>query len=299
MDRKPPAAIRRALRKEVGFGCPVGGCNSPYLSYHHFDPPWEEQEHHNIDGMIALCLPHHKEADVGAFTQSQLRQFKLLDQRQLNQRIRGRFNWKREDLLIVAGSNFFIGSPTILETSTRKLIWFAQNEDGFSTINMDLYSSRGQLVFSMRDNDWITIPTLDDLICPPSARSLKVRSRSHNVSLDLEFTNRSYEDLDKYLVGLFRPVKEMLINNPLPDPLRETFPELPPRNPDDEIRGWINVAKEYAQQKLSGESITVCVVNVRITYPVPLLLSPTRLEINGQMRFTGSYLGDSTVLRIQ
>ena len=57
--------------------CPVDGCCSPYLTYHHFDPPWAEQRQHKVGGMIALCLQHHKEADGGAFTTEQLRRLKM------------------------------------------------------------------------------------------------------------------------------------------------------------------------------------------------------------------------------
>jgi len=76
MDRTPPVEVRRALRREVGFGCPVSGCANPYLEYHHFDPPWRTHEHHDPLGMIALCAEHHKKADAGAFTLSQLRALK-------------------------------------------------------------------------------------------------------------------------------------------------------------------------------------------------------------------------------
>jgi hypothetical protein len=59
--------IRMALAEEVGFGCPVEGCGSPYLSWHHFDPPWSERQQHEPQGMIALCRTHHDMADVGTF----------------------------------------------------------------------------------------------------------------------------------------------------------------------------------------------------------------------------------------
>lgn len=77
MNRTPPARIRERLRREVGFGCPVKGCGSPYLTWHHFDPPWSKHEHHEPNGMIALCREHHDQADAGAFTKDQLRAFKV------------------------------------------------------------------------------------------------------------------------------------------------------------------------------------------------------------------------------
>lgn len=52
MNRTPPEPVREILRKEVNFGCPIEGCGSPYLEYHHFDPPWHEREHHDPQGMI-------------------------------------------------------------------------------------------------------------------------------------------------------------------------------------------------------------------------------------------------------
>ncbi|HEY5431250.1 MAG TPA: hypothetical protein VIK04_19190 [Solirubrobacteraceae bacterium] len=94
MDRTaPPSTVRRELRREIGFCCPVEGCRSPYLTWHHFDPPWHVRQHHDPAGMVALCLQHHKEADAGAFTPEQLRAFKTIAARD---RPIGRVNWKRE-----------------------------------------------------------------------------------------------------------------------------------------------------------------------------------------------------------
>ncbi|MEP7217736.1 MAG: hypothetical protein ABI876_02405 [Bacteroidota bacterium] len=99
MNRTPPAEVRKALRQEVGFGCPIPGCANPYLEWHHFAPPWHIREHHDPEGMIALCAEHHKKADAGAFTDDQLRQFK---QRGVDPaiEIKGRFDWLRNRLLV-------------------------------------------------------------------------------------------------------------------------------------------------------------------------------------------------------
>lgn len=72
LSRTPPIAVRRTLRGEVGFGCPVRQagnlCGNPYLRWHHFDPAWSDEHHHRPEGMIASCAQHHDEADAGAFT---------------------------------------------------------------------------------------------------------------------------------------------------------------------------------------------------------------------------------------
>jgi hypothetical protein len=35
-----PEEVRRMLREQVNFGCPVSDCGHPYLMDHHFDPNW-------------------------------------------------------------------------------------------------------------------------------------------------------------------------------------------------------------------------------------------------------------------
>ena len=51
LRREAPIAVRRQLAEEVGFGCPIEGWGSPYLMWHHFDPPWRVREHHDPVGM--------------------------------------------------------------------------------------------------------------------------------------------------------------------------------------------------------------------------------------------------------
>src|SRR4029079_17259737 len=76
VNRNPPVGVRRVLRQAVGFGCPIPNCGSPYLVYHHFDPPWHEQQHMNPEGIIPLCAQHHAWANQKTWTTSQLREFK-------------------------------------------------------------------------------------------------------------------------------------------------------------------------------------------------------------------------------
>ena len=104
MNRRPPLDIRKQLREEVGFGCPVPGYGRPYLEWHHFDPPWREKNHHNPNGMTALCREHHIQADNGAFTKEQLLQFKR-DGKANWQQVSGNFNWMRNRILAVVGGN--------------------------------------------------------------------------------------------------------------------------------------------------------------------------------------------------
>ena len=52
---------KEGLRREVGYGCPV--CRSPFLEFHHFDPPQYKEKHWRPEGMIAMCRDCHPDAD--------------------------------------------------------------------------------------------------------------------------------------------------------------------------------------------------------------------------------------------
>jgi hypothetical protein len=110
--------VRRQLRQEVGFGCPVENCRSPYLTYHHFDPPWKEKKHHDPAGMVALCRPHHAQADAGTFTREQLRRLKATGRDQA-ENLSGRFEWMRRELLAVVGGWFCYDVRIIVQAGDR------------------------------------------------------------------------------------------------------------------------------------------------------------------------------------
>src|SRR5688500_4829581 len=127
MDRTPPIEVRRTLRREVGFGCPVPACGNPYLEYHHFAPAWRERNHHDPVGMIALCAEHHAKADAGAFTEEQLRTFNSLCPGSVS----GRFDYLRHKLLGVVGGNFFFETPVLVQASGEPQIWWSRDENGY------------------------------------------------------------------------------------------------------------------------------------------------------------------------
>ena len=172
LRRYPPAAVRRQLRQEVGFRCPAE-CGNPYLTWHHFDPPWAVEHHHRPDGMVALCLDHASRADAGAFTDDQIRQMKRqgIDR---SVAVQGRFDWMRQDLLAVVGGNFYYKTPVILEIGERPCVWFGQDASGYLLVNFWMPTLVGQPRAQIFENGWIVPPNAADVECPPNGRRLKV-----------------------------------------------------------------------------------------------------------------------------
>ena len=171
MNRTPPAQVRQALRKEVGFGCPVPGCGSPYLEWHHFNPPWRVREHHEPGGMVALCAEHHRKADGGSFTSAQLAQFK---NHSSTSSVKGRFDWMRRRLLVVAGGNFCLETNQILRVADEHLIHLSRDSEGHLLLSVR-FPRDAPARLELADNDWIAHGDHEDLECPPSGKLLHAR----------------------------------------------------------------------------------------------------------------------------
>jgi hypothetical protein len=160
-------------------------CGNPYLYWHHFDPPWREREHHEPQGMIALCAEHHAKADAGAYTKRQLSELK----RQAGGRpeaLRGRFEWMRRDLLAVVGGNFYYQTYVIFSFHGVPRIWFNRDDDGCLLLNVRMPTTSGLPRTHIEENFWLSAGQPVDLECPPSGRLLKV-DYSNGDAIRVEF----------------------------------------------------------------------------------------------------------------
>jgi hypothetical protein len=186
VNRTPPVEVRRVLRREVGFGCPVDGCGNPYLYWHHFDPPWSEREHHEPEGMVALCGEHHSKADAGAYTKAQLRQLKEHPYAK-ERAVAGRFDWLRHELLVVVGGNFYLQTSVAVQFRDQPAIWLSRDESGHALLNVSMLSrTPEQPRLTLHESFWLSQGQPDDLECPPSGR-LVAASYPGGDSLRVEF----------------------------------------------------------------------------------------------------------------
>ncbi len=164
--RDPYEWVKTVLRQEVGFCCPVQNCGSPYLTWHHFDPPWRVEHHHRPAGMIALCREHADKADHGAFTDDQLRELKR-EGRSRAAQVRGRFDWMRQDLLAVVGGNFYYEQRVIFQLGEIPCIWFDRDEAGYLLLNFKMPTISGRARAQIDQNFWSITPAVEKVICPP------------------------------------------------------------------------------------------------------------------------------------
>jgi hypothetical protein len=184
MNRTPPIATIRELRNEVGFGCPIQDCANPYLELHHFDPAWSEENHHRPSGMIALCSAHHKKADGGSYTKEQLHQLKGNSVQA--EKVRGQFDWLRNDLLAVVGGNFFHEVLKIVVIDGREVVWFRRDDEGYLRLNIRMLSLDCVERALIKDNIWMNIGDPIELHSPPQGKELRIKYQNGDY-LNLKF----------------------------------------------------------------------------------------------------------------
>lgn len=199
LDRMPnryiPVRVRRSLRREVNWGCPASDCGSPFLTYHHFAPPFRafnESTAHDPKGMIALCMAHAAQADGGVFTDSQLKELKM-SPFLTGDLVAGRNQWLRYNTLLRCGSNIFLNIKRLLTVCNKPMIWFNRNSDGYLELSMNITDNDGNPLFVMENNDWLVSGPLNDLEAKPRGRDIVIKSRQSGFWINLGFHD---EDID-------------------------------------------------------------------------------------------------------
>jgi len=190
LTRTPPAEMRRRLRKEVNYGCPI--CRSPFLTWHHFDPPWSQCHTHREEGIIALCPSCHQQAEGGAYTSQYLHKLKAMH---ILEPPLGSLPWHIKSALISFGGNFFFAqSATIFSIRVARQEVFSMRIDrnSYLRLNANIWNSKNALVLCLKENDIVSyLENIGDLECAAQAGKLSVVSKENDARFSLEFSRAS------------------------------------------------------------------------------------------------------------
>lgn len=191
VPRTPPRAVLTQLRQEVHFGCPIPRCRRPYLTWHHFDPPWRFEHHHRPEGMIALCREHADKADNGAYTDDYLRSLKA---QAGPGTVKGSLDWMRRTLLARVGGSFYYEVSTILQIGRTRCVWFNRDSNNYLLINFRMPSLVANHRLRIRDNYWnVDSEAANEIICPPGGRTLDIQYQNSD-RIHFEFTECASAD---------------------------------------------------------------------------------------------------------
>lgn len=202
-DEGKSAAIRE-LRQQVGFGCPV--CRSPFLTWHHFDPPVHETGMHwRTEGIVAMCPFCHADADekggsAGAYSKDELRAMK--ESSHSSEDVKGRFPaWEqKKSLLVRMGGCYADTHSPLFSINGIPQIVIGKNEAGLLNLSFTLRNRQDQVLLRMEEN-WLTAypANVHDMIVPPKTKRIKVWLDKEDVGLDLSFKRVTVSELDQLL----------------------------------------------------------------------------------------------------
>jgi hypothetical protein len=209
-DEGKNAAIK-ALRREVGFCCPI--CGSPFLTWHHFDPPWHVEQHWRPEGIIALCPICHGNADdaggrLGAYTPDELRAMKrgLIH---VVKDVRARFpTWQgKECLLVRIGGCYTDTSGPAISINGIPQISLGRDDAGLLNLTFELRNRHGALLGKMEDNWFTAYPdNIHDMTVTPKTNKVKVWLGDDDLGLEFSFERMTLSQLDELLAQDFQKV---------------------------------------------------------------------------------------------
>lgn len=200
VERTPRKAIRQILRKEVNYGCPI--CGVPYLTWHHFDPPWEVEHHERPEGIIALCHNCHDKADAGRYTKDQLKDFKKNPYIK-NSEISAKYDYLRRNTVCRIGDFIGYNVSSILTLHGERVIWFERDENGYDQLNLVIRDYLGDIILKMENNDWIIYTkNIFDIECPAQGKNLKIISKDKYTNFGLRFDDLEVEEFKKLLFSI-------------------------------------------------------------------------------------------------
>lgn len=190
MSKRPqaPAAIKRLLRNESGYGCCV--CGNPIIQYHHIIP-WEREHHFRPEDMMTLCPNHHTMATQGAYQESDQRKHKANPRNIKKGLVKGRLFVNQGVPVVILGSVDLIGEGPIFTTGKKK-IFSIKFDNGSVLISLFLQSRESKVVCEILENEWLSeYPFPWDIDWRP--KQLIIREEKGKINLNFNTKNQYLE----------------------------------------------------------------------------------------------------------
>jgi len=264
IPREPYPEVKRALRQEVHYACPVPGCGRPLLEFHHFDPPWQQKHHQNPEGMIALCTVCHPKADRGTWTKAQLHSFKRNPPPE--ELIRTTFGWSERSLLYRLGSVYAAdNNEGVLAVGAQRMLWEERSAEGRLLFSLNLFGEKGQTLLQVRQNSLsIEASRISDLIINAGATYLKLWLGERKPGIELQFHRFSLKQLKEKMEKNAKDCVERIQKNheQMPDTKLDGSPSSNNGGEGLQDNPALNFAFDYASHHCLDSDGTVTLVTI-------------------------------------
>lgn len=149
-----PAEVKRAVRRECGFGCVI--CGFAIAQYEHFDPPFEEAIAHHPAGIALLCGGCHDKKTRGFWSSSKVAEARRKPITFKNGYAHDTFDIQSPFVLRI-GSSSFEDVSTIVRTNEGEC-WFQieepETENAPIQLSVVFFDKRGHLSLEIQRNEW-------------------------------------------------------------------------------------------------------------------------------------------------
>lgn len=183
---KPPADVRRKLRREACYGCCK--CGHPIYQYHHIIE-YSSEQHFRPKDMMVLCPNHHDEATNGVIGESVQRALKANPFNRVHKHAAGQLvmDRPRAGHLILGGSRFVVG-PGVLVVIHDVPVLTVNHEGTSILLSACIYDADGNLLVRIDENEWESYDPMPWDI-EFHYRKLMVRSAERELSLNVDATS--------------------------------------------------------------------------------------------------------------
>lgn len=194
MNRQPPGSVKKILRQEVNFVCPIPDCGNPILTWHHFDPPWKKKHHHDPNGMIALCTQHHPLADGENWTKEYLHNCKKNPPR--IERIQKKFCWSEKSVIYRLGGNYAAHCSYIITINKSPILWHSQSPDGRLLFSLVLHDKDDNKIFCIEENMLEFNPLIYDFSINTYENYFKVWMTKLKIGLEIRLSHLTIREFE-------------------------------------------------------------------------------------------------------
>lgn len=178
-----PAAVKRQLRQESGFGC--CRCGDPIVQFQHIIP-WNIDHHFRPEDMMCLCPNCHYMATIGAIDEHSQRLLKARPYNIEHGYALGRLAATAMPLALELGSVLVVTEGPFLTLEGIETLG-VRHEDGNPLVSIDLRLPNGEQALMIHDNEWL-VGTTDTRDMTFNHLRLKLWAKAFDILFDLDLS---------------------------------------------------------------------------------------------------------------
>lgn len=199
LSRSIPAAIKRKIRSECGYGCVL--CGSVIIEYEHIEPEWNDAKEHDPSKMALLCPDHHARVTKGIISKHKIIEARKNPWSFIHGHSYDSLSMEASSNKIKIADNIFEDVDIIVDLNNKPLIWFNEAEEygAPKRLNALFYDQNGKLISQIINNEFRAF--VDG--CDVNAQGYKITLNYHRQRINLELEREADEVIQINKLNMF------------------------------------------------------------------------------------------------